>query len=223
MKKAFTMLELVFVIVVVGILSYFAASSFQRNPLREAADQLVGHIRYTQHLAMQDDKFSLTDSSWALGRWQLYFSNNTGSDDQWAYTIFSDWKAGHTGNPDMGEVAVNPLNSNQYLTGGTSGTNIIHYSDQSATKELNIGHKYGIKDVAFSGGCRSNVQYIHFDYLGRPMNSFSTKPYELPAAGWHKLLTTQCKITLCDQACTDATAQKITILIEPETGYTHIQ
>ncbi|QIR75233.1 type II secretion system protein [Sulfurospirillum diekertiae] len=222
MKKAFTMLELVFVIVVVGILSYFVSTGFQRNPLREAADQLVSHIRYTQHLAMMDDKFSLTDASWALGRWQLYFSNNTGSDDQWAYTIFSDWKAGHTGNPDMGEVAVNPLNSSQYLTGGTSGTNIIHYSDQSATKELNIGHKYGIKDITFSGGCRSNVKYIHFDYLGRPMNSLSTNPYELPATGWHKLLTTQCKITLCDKDCTDGSAQKVSIAIEAETGYTHI-
>ena len=62
MKKAFTMLELVFVIVIVGILSYFVSSSFQRNPLREAADQVVSHIRYTQHLAMIDDKFDPNDA-----------------------------------------------------------------------------------------------------------------------------------------------------------------
>ncbi len=56
--RAFTMLELIFVIVVVGILSFMAASSFQRNTVQEATDQLLSHIRYTQHLAMMDDKFN---------------------------------------------------------------------------------------------------------------------------------------------------------------------
>ena len=100
MKKAFTMLELIFVIVIVGILSFIAASSFQRNTLREAADQLVSHIRYTQHLAMMDDKFDPNDNDWYLGRWQIVFANNSGSGDRWAYTIFSDWKGGHDGNPN---------------------------------------------------------------------------------------------------------------------------
>ena len=57
MKKAFTMLELVLVIVIVGILSFALVNGWERNTLREAADQLVNHIRYTQHLAMQEDKF----------------------------------------------------------------------------------------------------------------------------------------------------------------------
>ena len=63
LRQAFTMLELVFVIVVVGILSYFVASSFQRNTVVEAADQITSHIRYTQHLAMSDSKFDTTDAT----------------------------------------------------------------------------------------------------------------------------------------------------------------
>ena len=50
MKHAFTMIELVFVIVIAGILSAMIASSFDGNNLRQAADQIVSHIRYTQHL-----------------------------------------------------------------------------------------------------------------------------------------------------------------------------
>lgn len=230
MKKAFTMLELVFVIVVVGILSFMAASRFERNTLQEAADQLVGHIRYTQHLAMADDKFKPEESLWFMRRWTLRFQqnlvyttlapNNT-YNDVWAYTIFTDLPnyTGH--NPDLLGMAKNPENQNQYLSGGYDNT--LHVENIATMKSLRLGDNFGVKDVTFGGGCRSNVLYLHFDYLGRPMNSFpTTKPYELAAAGWHKLLTSQCLITLCDQDCTNVTAKKISIAIEPETGFAHI-
>lgn len=230
MKKAFTMLELIFVIVIVGILSFIAASSFQRDTLREAADQLVSHIRYTQHLAMMDDKFDPNEPQWFMRRWTLRFQqnlvyttlapNNT-YNGVWAYTIFSDLPnfVGH--NPDLAGMAKNPENPSQYLSGGYDNT--LHVANSAAMKSLRLGEKYSIQDIVFGGGCRSNVLYVHFDYLGRPMNSFpTTNPYELPAAGWHKLLTSQCQITLCDKVCTDVSAQKVIIAIEPETGYTHI-
>ena len=229
MKKAFTMLELIFVIVIVGILSFIAASSFQRNTLREAADQLVSHIRYTQHLAMIDDKFDPKDSQWFYERWTLrikkdlvyagvYVPNGTYT-DKWSYMVYSD--TSHDGNPNLSEMAKNPLNNTQYLSGGYNNT--LHFQDSSSMKSLRLGEQYGVKDITFGGGCRSNVLYVHFDYLGRPMNSFPTiNPYELAAPGWHKLLTSKCQITLCDKDCTDVTSQKVIIAIEPETGYTHI-
>ena len=62
MKKAFTMLELVFVLVVIGILAAVMIPNMQSTALREAAIQVVSHIRYTQHLAMIDDKFDTTDT-----------------------------------------------------------------------------------------------------------------------------------------------------------------
>ena len=64
MKKAFTMLELVFVIVIIGILAVVAMPSFQRDTLQEAGNQIISHIRYTQHLAMMDDKFNPADATW---------------------------------------------------------------------------------------------------------------------------------------------------------------
>ncbi len=219
-KKAFTLIELIFVIIVAGILAAEMIPRFTRDNLQEAADQVISNLRYTKHLAMVDNKFSTTDSIWFKSRWQMKFSKNTGSDNKWSYTVFSDWIGGHTGNPDKTEIAKNPLDNNRYLTGGTSGTNLIKYTDSNATKELNIGNEYGIKDVKFSGGCNSNVKYISFDYLGRPFNSFPANlPYEMPSSGYHKLITSTCKITLCtDTGCGD----KITIAIEPETGYIHI-
>lgn len=225
MKKAFTMLELVFVIVVLGILSYMVASSFQRNPLREAADQVVMHIRYTQHLAMMDDKFDPSEQQWFMRRWALRFQQNVvfggiAHNNVWAYTIFSDIPnfAGH--HPDLVGMAHNPENSNQYLSGGYDNT--LNVNDARAMKTLQLATKYGVVNVVFGGGCRADTMFIHFDYLGRPMNSFppaaSNHPYQPPLAAWHYLLTNTCNITL-----TDSGGNNIVIAIEPETGYTHIQ
>lgn len=76
MKKAFSMLELVFVLVVIGILAAIMLPQMQSNHARESAIQLVSHIRYAQHLAMVDDKFDATDATWFRDRWQITFNGN---------------------------------------------------------------------------------------------------------------------------------------------------
>ncbi len=215
-KYAFTMIELVFVIVVSGILAATFIPRFDRDNLQEAADQIISHIRYTQHLAMVDDKFDDKNVTWYKNRWQILFSKNLGSNNQWSYTIFSDSKGTHSGNPDKDEIAKNPNNPNKYLTGGTSGAGLIQYSSQESTKKLNIGITYGIENVSFAN-CGSTAKRIAFDYLGRPMVgnlSSSIYPYQKG-----RLLTSQCRIALCKDASCD---NNITIAIEPETGYAHI-
>ena len=86
MKKAFTMLELVFVIVVIGILAAVIIPRVKTNPVDEAAVNLLSKIRYTQHLALVDDKYgenTLPAVDWYKKRWQINFSGNT-------YSIVSD-------------------------------------------------------------------------------------------------------------------------------------
>ena len=56
-KSAFTMLELVFVIVVVGILAAVFIPKFERDNAGEAAYQLARHIRLAQHHALVYDTF----------------------------------------------------------------------------------------------------------------------------------------------------------------------
>lgn len=231
MKKfAFTMLELIFVIVVIGILAAVFIPRFGQSNLSQAANQLISHIRYTQHLALMNDKYDANDTTWFLERWTLrikqdlvytggYTPNGTYS-NVWAYSIYSD--KSHDGNPNLSEIAKNPQNPNQYLSGGYN--NVLHVENPLSMKELRLGQKYAIADITFGGGCRSNVTYINFDHLGRPSNSFpTTYAYELPSPGFHKLLTSRCDITLCTTNCaTASSSEKITIGIEPETGYAHI-
>ena len=58
------MIELVFVIVVIGIITAVMLPRIDRDNVYEAAQQLISHIKYTQHLAMMDNKFDDTDDEW---------------------------------------------------------------------------------------------------------------------------------------------------------------
>jgi len=76
MKKAFTMLELIFVIVVIGILAAVIIPNTKTNPVAEAAVNLLSQIRYTQHLAIINDKFDPNNASWYKDRWQIVLNGN---------------------------------------------------------------------------------------------------------------------------------------------------
>lgn len=76
MKKAFTMIELVFAIVVIGILAATILPSTRTNPVAEAATDLLSKIRYTQHLAIVGDKYTGT-GTWYKNRWQIQLDTNT--------------------------------------------------------------------------------------------------------------------------------------------------
>jgi prepilin-type N-terminal cleavage/methylation domain-containing protein len=213
MKKAFTLLELVFVIVVVGILAAVIIPKTKTNPLQEAAVQLLSHIRYTQHLALIDDKYDSNDELWYKKRWQILFGKNVKSNGRWAYTIFSDTSGKSSGDANELEIAINPENPNRRMTGGYTGSTKldINHADFVGMKKLNLGMSYGITDIASSCG-----QRIAFDYVGRPMRGDQSTMSGSYIAGSDRLLEEKCIITLKNSD------QQLTIEISPETGYVKI-
>lgn len=139
MKKAFTMLELVFVIVVAGILAAVIIPSTRTNPAQEAAVQLLSDIRYTQHLAMIDDKYgqnTVGAVDWFLKRWQIRFTGDT-------YSIVSD---------NNTNLAVNPSNS----------ALLLQNIDLNADYSVSISYAPG-------SSCTAADPIISFDHLGRPL------------------------------------------------------
>lgn len=195
--RAFTMLELVFVIVVVGILSFMAASSFQRNTVQEATDQLLSHIRYTQHLAMMDDKFNAGSANWYRNQWHLdIVVDNT----LWVYSVLS---ANNTGT-----YAKDPQNPSAFLSG------LSTVAEANRAKNLQLQAKYGITTIAFTNCPTANNATgfsLYFDSLGRPYGNKST------ATAPHDNLITNnpCTIVLSNGNA----AENMTIEISPETGY----
>ncbi len=240
MKKAFTLVELVLVVVIVGIISAVMVPRLNRSTLRDAAHQIVSHIRYTQHLALMDDKYDPDDPQWFKERWQVKFSRSVDSQDVWAYTIFSDVN-NHDRIPNLkNEIARNPMNPGelnaagqlvkskpgQYLSGGHSGT--LELTDSRRNKKMTLKETYNINWISFSKSCSSGnpgilnqSRNIIFDRVGRPYYYYkdyhdtSAKPYTDM-----KLLQQQCIITLYEKS--DRTGKNVQIAIEPETGYVHI-
>jgi prepilin-type N-terminal cleavage/methylation domain-containing protein len=225
MKKAFTMMELIFVIVVIGILAAVVIPRTGSNKLNEAAIQVVSHIRYTQHLAMVDDKFDTADSNWYRGRWQIIFGTSNYTNDKYAYSIFSDAPT-YSGQPDKSEMAKNPLDSTRLLSGGYSGTLHIVTDADEVTKEMNIGQKYGIENIAISGGnTGSSASRVVFDHLGRPYRGDISDVSVTSSTS--RLANSTIYIKFCLEGCTlpNSSAnndKEVVIAVEPETGYAHI-
>lgn len=197
MKRfAFTLLELVFVIIVIGILAVLAMPNFNANPLQTATQQVASHIRYTQHLAMVDDTFDQNDPLWFRENWQIEFTSTASNV---FYKIYSD--KDHLGNADNNELARDPLTGNKLYV------DVLNASSNST----NLRSKYGIISISFGQGCNTGKE-LSFDVLGRPYYYISDS---LPAASniYQYLLTQECHITLTHK---DGNA---TITIHPQTGY----
>ena len=70
------MIELIIVIVVAGILAAVMIPRLERDSLREATNQVVRHIQYTQHLAMMNDVYD-ANADWRPNRWAIDLCTKT--------------------------------------------------------------------------------------------------------------------------------------------------
>ena len=219
MKKAFTMLELVVVIVVIGIIAAAALPRINDDHIAEAADQVMSHIRYTQHLAMQDSKFDPTDARWFRKRWSITFTRASFCEgaNEWRYSVYHD-DGDATGNLNStNEVARDPLDPNKFMSSGWAG--ISSGNCANASSKYNLARKFGITNVELRGVCgQGNLQTISFDEFGRPMMSVSTPGGGGAARGYDRLVHNgqNCQIVL-------STAKRTaTITVTPETGFLQV-
>lgn len=199
MKKAFTMIELVFVIVVVGILSAIMVPKYEQNLVLEGTQQIAEHIRYTQHLAMLDSKIDPNTANWWRRRWTLQFTNNN------RYDIWSDMNNNTV--MDNDEIAPDPKNATRLLTGDSTNAN---YNSQ-----LNIGRKFGITNVQFGGSCQ-DLTGISFDEKGRPYSPAARADNNDPS---NELIIANAAGAPCRITLSDGGTNVANICIAPETGY----
>ena len=214
MKKAFTLLELVLVVVIVGIISAVMVPRLNDTHIDKAAQQVLQHIRYTQHLAMMDNKFDPNDPNWFKKRWQIKFQKNVHEHEQKLYySIYSDSNA--DGKIDLNETAVNPLNHAQHLTGDESNDSKV------MTQTMNLSDDYKIDDISMLGCAQEAGAYgynvIAFDYLGRPIMKDINGLTSSYSSNDNRLVQNTCRLLF-----TNKTGEVVTISIEPETGYAYI-
>jgi hypothetical protein len=214
-KRAFTLLELIIIIIIISILSFSVIQKTDNRGLYYAANQVLFHIRYTQHLALIDNVFDPNDPDWFKKRWQIQFhSTVSGYNLTWTYSVYKDTSLSGNENSKK-ELAKNPMNRDKLLSGG-----FYSYTadDEDFTKSMVLGNSFGIKDILFEGECgKYRSKRLAFNYDGAPYYGNLLNVDDQ----YEKRMTEVCKIHICLEDC-ETTDKKVIIAVEPETGFAHI-
>jgi len=206
-NNAFTMLELVLVIVVLGILSAVTMPKLDRDLKQEAADTILSAIRYTQHLALTDNKHKFNDPTWQRAFWKISFENCSGGGLFMGIGTDMD----REGDTDFSEAALDASNGKPMFWLNTSSCSTGD-DLSSASENIFLTKKFGVSAVAGTNSC-AGVQHIGFDHLGRPHVSFSAS--SIP--NYASYINDTCTFTF---TMSDNTT--LIINIESETGYAYI-
>ncbi len=196
-KKAFSMLELVFVIVVAGILAIALIPNYDRDYAGEAIYKVAEHLRLAQHNAMTQDFTTPAVNTNEL-LWRVGFINGSNGA---CYSVFTDTNGG--GNADANEAAVDPMSG--LLLRGTPGTCSQNNANSS---EVLLWREYSIRRVTLGGGCNPAIRNIAFDNIGRPGQIIGNN---------FTLLAADCTVTVADAAGNSAMLNVV-----QETGYVDV-
>jgi len=207
-KSGFSMLELVFVIIVLGILASFAMPRFDRDLRQDAADTILSNIRYAQNMAMNDYRHNADDIKWQKSFWQ--FSVEGCSDDGVFLRVGSD--GDYEGDISLAEAAIDPANGLPMFW--QNYDDCEGGGDGNVSPSIFLTKRFGVRLMTGTGGC-NNVKRIFFDHLGRPhvrVNDGTTPFYG-------SYMSTECVFEF--EFTQDEESVKIHIL--PETGYAFIE
>ena len=244
MKKSFSLIELVIVIVVIGILYSSVNFSLNDSSLNQAAHQLVSHINYTRHLALKDNKMQYYPISsgveemnrskyWFKQWWQIKFRYFTKDGvKNYFYEIFTDLpydgshnfnKVGNLPNNETSwnlSYAKNPLN-HKYLVGKNKENSSDKNFPATSDDKLNLTNTYGIVDIVYTNFSSSRT--LIFDNYGNCYLSEGDKgdagdinPYDKDKRV--PLLKTA-KITLCQD---DNCEKNISVCVSPKIGNAYV-
>ncbi len=210
-RGAFSMIEVIMVMTLMGILAAMVIPRMGRDYAQEAADSILSDIRYTQHLALTDYRHS-SNPKWQRSFWRIGFRNCANSPSSYNglfLLVGSDRDYG--GDIGAAEAAIDPNNGKSMYW--NSSDECRNGGDESTSERIFLSEKYHVASVATSGSC-SNAQYIGFDHLGRPHQGYAASN----SPNYSSYLSTPCifKFTM------EQGKREFNITILPETGHAFI-
>jgi type II secretory pathway pseudopilin PulG len=217
------MIELVFVIVVLGILASLAMGRMERDLKQEASESILSHIRLTQQLALRDNKHrSDNDAEWQKTYWRFQFTNcSFGGDVKPVYSVGSSNINSSTGKLSKTDTAIDPINGKYMFA--TCNSSMI---GNDISESIFIGKHFGVKKLEMKKCTTPQYtgQNFGFDYMGRLHVGISG--YD-GTDNFSKLATRDCelRVTMGTDINNDGAVDSndnFKIIIEPETGHAYI-
>ncbi|RAX55202.1 hypothetical protein CCY99_00450 [Helicobacter sp. 16-1353] len=186
MRKAFSMMELVFIIVMLGVMAAVAIMYIPQTGLQQATDYMIQNIKYAKLLAQTDDRYyamgdnSLTSSVnqstqtryWQAGMWQVQFHM---SGDNIGYSIYADTgrsasTTNFDGRPMAGDlIAKSP--QNKACLSAYSMSNLPTECENNIAKEVRLYETYNVyyDSITIQEDCKeTNTARVYFDNEGLP-------------------------------------------------------
>ncbi len=199
MKKSFSLIELIFTIVLISFIASQTTFKTKNTDLQQAADKIKLYLNYTRYIAHIDNKYDINDDDeWKKKLWTLKFQNCSSSIGGLYFVVYSDTSGG-TAHFKKSECLKDPL-TNRYLY---SNTDCEASSDES--KYILLTKEYGVEKVEVSCNTNSSLGQISFGYDGNIYSNLGDNPTKI---------TQKCYINLFDK-----NNKKITLTVEPNTGY----
>jgi prepilin-type N-terminal cleavage/methylation domain-containing protein len=215
-KRAFTMIELIVILVVIGIIAAYSIPRFKRDTRAEAINHILSMIRYTQNLALHDSKHQIDKPKWQRAFWRFEIYNCANKSGIF-YKIGTDKDL--NGGLNRSETAID--RSNGKFTFWDTRKACPKNSQDALMNEVSpnifLTQRYGIKSATFNsckvyknGVKTSSTKHIGFDKFGRPYKSYG---FSIQPSYWGKTLN-DCKITF---SFVDSSISPFTIVVKPET------
>ena len=170
MKKSFSLLELVIVILLLSILYTVFIPKSKISKIDEATNRLILYLKQIRYQAMIDNKYDENSSLWYKSRWTMKFFRCRKDQEGIYYVIYSD--KNKTGHPSIEDTLKDPLtNKNIY-----SSNYCLEKNENS--KYVLLSKYYGIKDINISCNNTSSIGQISFSSNGKLYSKLSNNENE---------------------------------------------
>jgi len=200
--SSFTILEIIFVLLLVGIINSQVTLKNNIPKLKLIKQQLILHLKYTKYIAMLDNKYDHKDSLWFRKLWTLKFLHCKSSIGGLYYIIYSD--KNKNGYISKDETLKDPLTGNYIYSYECSKDSLYDKS-----KFVLLTQEYDIKDIHISCNSTDTIGQISFGNNGDIFTRLATEESKMDKYR----LKNNCYIVLKDKK-----NHQETITIVPNTG-----
>lgn len=202
MKKSFTILELIIVLLLLSLLYTSFIPKTNTNNIYELKNRLILQLKYLRYKALTDSKYDESDSKWHKKRWSFKIFNCNKNKDGVYYVMYSD--TNNSGLIKGDEALDDPLsNKNIYSAHQCIPNN-------SNSKYVLLSDNFNIKEI--SATCKSTDAIVQISF-GFDGNIYSRLSNDDGDSNNYKL-EEKCIINIIDKD-----SNKISITVENKTGF----